>query len=89
MPMKIISELKSRLIAYGGGTGVSVSSEKVQAVQKISESGVADILTWSVLPGVSLGSLLTIIGATVVVCRFAFDVWVYFDKRKQRREQCL
>lgn len=86
MPMKIISELKSRLIAYGGGTGVSVSSVKSQAAQKISESGVSDILTWGVLPGVSLGSLLTIIGAAIVICRFVFDVWIYFDQRKQRRE---
>jgi len=86
MPMKIISELKSRLIAYVGGTGVSVSSVKSETAQKISESGVSDILTWSVFPGVSLGSLLTIIGAAVVISRFVFDVWIYFDQRKQRRK---
>ncbi|MCG7551609.1 hypothetical protein [Pseudoalteromonas sp. Of7M-16] len=83
--MKIITELKSRLIAYVGGTGVSVSSLKSQASQQINASGVADILTWSVFSGVSFGSLLTIVGAVVVVCRFVFDVWMYFDQRKQKR----
>lgn len=86
--MKILSmsELKGRLIAYIGGAGVSLSSEKTQTLQKINESSnVSDILTWVILPGLSLGSLLTIVGAAVVVCRFAFDVWSYFDQRRIKR----
>ncbi len=82
--MKIInvaSELKGRLIAYFGGTGISVSSAKAQAAIE-QANNVVDILHWTIMPGVSLGSALTILGAAIVISRFGFDVWTYFDKRK-------
>lgn len=83
-----MADFKGRLIAYVGGASVSVSSEKAQsAVQTMSDTGIADILTWSVFPGVSFGSLLTIIGAVVVLVRLVFDVWSYFDARKLKREE--
>lgn len=89
--MKIINiaELKGRLITYFGGVGVSVSGAKTQkAIEQANESNVVDILYWSLIPGVSLGSALTILGALIVISRFAFDVWTYFDKRKLEAKKC-
>lgn len=83
--MKIINiaELKGRLIAYFGGVGISVSGAKTQkTIEQASKTNAVDILYWSIMPGVSLGSALTILGAVIVLSRFAFDVWTYFDKRK-------
>ena len=78
-----IAELKGRLIAYFGGVSISVSGAKSQkAIEQMNENNVVDILYWSIAPGVSLGSALTILGAIIVLSRFAFDVWTYFDKRK-------
>lgn len=81
-----VSELKGRLIAYLGGTGVSATSVSAQSAIQQSQAGAGDILTWSILPGVSLGSALTIIGALIVMSRFAFDVWKYFEQRKKEKE---
>ncbi|HAS6087818.1 TPA: hypothetical protein NJ656_004452 [Vibrio parahaemolyticus] len=92
MPMqKVIdkvSEWKGRLIAYGGGSGVSAYSAKsVAQPEKIPETAhqVTDILSVYILPGVTFGSAITILGAAVVVGRFIFDVWKYFDQRKRHQ----
>lgn len=89
MPMQKVldrvSEWKGRLIAYGGGSGVSAySAETVAKSQHVPETAhqVTDILSTYILPGVTVGSFLTILGATVVVGRFVFDVWKYFDQRR-------
>lgn len=91
MPMQnvitAISEWKGRLIAYIGGGGVSVYSAETMAtsdhVPNLATAHQAtDILATHILPGVPLGSFLSIIGAAVVVGRFIFDVWKYFDQRR-------
>ena len=92
MPMqKVIdkfSEFKGRLIAYGGGSGVSAYSAKSTAqAHTIPEATIhqpIDVLSIYILPGVTFGSAITIIGAAVVVVRLVFDVWKYFDQRKRR-----
>ncbi|CAK3932580.1 MULTISPECIES: hypothetical protein [Vibrio] len=92
MPMQkvlnTVSEWKGRLIAYGGGTGVSAFSAKSTAkAQELSEHAAAqavDILSLYIFPGVTVGAAITIVGALVVVLRLIFDVWKYFDQRKRQ-----
>jgi len=82
------SELKGRLIAYGGGSGVSAYSAKstaqAQSIPEATAHQAIDILSIYIFPGVTFGSAITIIGAAVVVVRLVFDVWKYFDQRKRR-----
>lgn len=89
MPMKIVidkvSEWKGRMIAYGGGSGVSAYSTKAAAKSSELPSAAhhaSDILSTYILPGVTLGSAISILGILVVVSRFVFDVWKYFDQRR-------
>lgn len=93
MPMQTVidkvSEWKGRLIAYGGGSGVSAYSAKsVAQPDYVPEAAhqVTDILSVYILPGVTVGSAITILGAAVVIGRFVFDVWKYFDQRKRQQQ---
>ncbi|HHY0482742.1 hypothetical protein, partial [Vibrio parahaemolyticus] len=89
MPMqKVIdkvSEWKGRLIAYGGGSGVSAYSAnsvaKPNPIPEVAQQA-TDILSVYILPGVTVGSAITILGIVVVLGRFIFDVWKYFDQRR-------
>ncbi|HGY9586719.1 TPA: hypothetical protein ACOJQP_005188 [Vibrio harveyi] len=89
MPMqKVIdkvSEWKGRLIVYGGGSGVSAYSAKSVAnsnqIPEVAQQA-TDILSVYILPGVTVGSAITILGIVVVIGRFVFDVWKYFDQRR-------
>ncbi|OCH08130.1 hypothetical protein A6D98_09755 [Aliivibrio fischeri] len=82
------SEFKGRLIAYGGGSGVSAYSAKstaqVHTIPEATTHQTIDVLSVYIFPGVTFGSAITIIGAAVVVVRLVFDVWKYFDQRKRR-----
>ncbi len=78
------SEAHGRWIAYGGGAGLYafssvVSAQVNQAVEIVASPSQSSVLTVSAI--VSLG------GLAVVVGRFLFDVFKYFDQRKQRRDQ--
>ncbi|MGI1970787.1 hypothetical protein [Shewanella sp. S23-S33] len=75
------SELKGRIIAYGGGSGIFVFSADVAAKAEQAAELAQQLPASTFLPSViSLGGLL------VVVCRFVFDVFKYFDQRRQQRK---
>ena len=75
-----LHEWKGRLIAYCGGTGVSVFSETVAA--KAQQS--SELATSS--PDITIANLISIGGLVVVIARLIFDIWVHFDKRKQGKK---
>lgn len=64
-------------IAYGGGTLVSLWSKAAAAAEAIPDIPIPEL---AVSDMVGVGGLMVITG------RLAFDVFVYFDKRKQRKE---
>lgn len=88
MPMNIVldrvREWKGRAIAYGGGSGVSLYSADTMAKAQ-STPPVTDILHAYLLPGVTVGSALTLFGAALVLVRLVFDIWKYFDERQYRK----
>lgn len=65
-------------IAYGGGTLVSLWSQAVSAADKIPDIPIPELAINDV---VGIGGLLVITG------RLFFDIFVYLDKRKQRKEE--
>ncbi|PMN73169.1 hypothetical protein [Enterovibrio norvegicus] len=94
MPMNTVldrfTEWKGRLIAYGGGGGVYVySSDSVATVQHAPQAAqqATDILHYYIIPGVTVGSTLSILGITAVIVRLVFDIWKYFDERPYRKKK--
>lgn len=71
-----LRNFQGQVIAYGGGTLVSLWSQAVSAVEHIPEM-TADMTTNDVI---GIGGLVVIAG------RLVFDVVVYIDTRKQRRK---
>lgn len=80
-----------RVIAYGGGSGVSATS----LAAKASASGFnisptpGDVVSLLNLPLLQMGGaqvvvadLVSVGGLTFVALRLAFDVWKYFDARR-------
>lgn len=65
-------------IAYGGGTLVSLWSQAVSAAEKLPDIPIPELAVNDV---VGIGGLLVISG------RLFFDIFVYLDKRKQRKEE--
>jgi len=65
-------------IAYGGGTLVSLWSQAVSAAEKLPDIPIPELAINDV---VGIGGLLVITG------RLFFDIFVYLDKRKQRKEE--
>ena len=72
-------EWKGRIIAYGGGSGVSTFSGSVAAkAQQATEAALTS-------PDITIANMASIGGLLVIAGRLAFDIWVYFDKRKRGR----
>ena len=80
-----LSDIKGRLIAYVGGGGVSVYSADVTAKAKEAAETVQSsrLLTFPITSWLTVGDVLTLVGALVVLGRFAFDVFKYFDQRRR------
>ena len=77
-----IQEWQGRLIAYLGGGSVSAFS--YDAAAKAGELN--QLITNSAYPSdYRLASVfISIFGLCVVVFRLGWDIWTYFDKRKNR-----
>lgn len=75
-----LHEWKGRLIAYGGGTGVSVFSNEVAAkAQQAAETAASS-------PEITTANLISLGGLLVIAGRLIFDIYVHFDKKRQQRE---
>lgn len=75
------SELKGRVIAYGGGSGIFVFSADVAAkAQEAAQMA-------QQMPSTFLPSLISLGGLVVVFGRLAFDIFKYFDQRRQGRKE--
>ena len=74
----LIHRFKGQCIAYGGGTLVSLWSQAVSAAEKLPDIPIPELAINDV---VGIGGLLVITG------RLFFDIFVYLDKRKQRKEE--
>lgn len=83
-----------RVIAYGGGSGVSAlsSSAKASGVGLDITPSPGDIVTLLNAPIVQIGGvqvvtadIVSVAGVGLVIIRLTFDVWKYFDERKRRR----
>lgn len=84
-----------RVIAYGGGGGVSVTS----LASKASTAGIpnitptpGDVVTLLNMPLIEMGGvqvvfadLVSVGGLAFVGLRLAFDIWKYFDNRRGER----
>lgn len=81
-----LSDLKGRLIAYIGGGGITAYSADVTAKAKEAAETVQQsrLLTMPITSWLTVGDVLTLIGAMVVLGRFLFDVYKYFDQRRDR-----
>ena len=79
-----LSDIKGRLIAYIGGGGVSAYSADVTVKAKEAAEHVqsTQFLTVHITPWLTVGDVLTIIGALVVLGRFVLDVLKYLDQRR-------
>lgn len=81
-----LSDLRGRLIAYIGGGGIATYSADVTAKAKEAAETVQQsrLLTLPITSWLTVGDVLTLIGALVVLGRFLFDVYKYFDQRRSR-----
>lgn len=70
--------LQGQLIAYGGGSGLGIYSKAISAATSMAEP---------IPSGLTTEQWCAVIAALVIVGRFAFDIFVYFDKRKQRQQE--
>lgn len=76
-----LHDFKGRLIAYGGGSGVSFFSNEVAAkAQQAAESAASS-------PDITLANLISLGGLLVIAGRLVFDIYVHFDKKRQERER--
>jgi hypothetical protein len=69
--------LQGQLIAYGGGSLVSIWSNAAKAATDLTTS----------IPDFTTNELIGIGGLIVIAFRFFFDVFVYFDKRRKRKQE--
>ena len=74
----LIHRFKGQCIAYGGGTLVSLWSQAVSAAEKIPDIPI---------PEPAINDVVGIGGLLVITGRLFFDIFVYLDKRKQRKEE--
>ncbi|WP_412497274.1 hypothetical protein [Vibrio fluvialis] len=75
-----LQEWKGRLIAYVGGSGVSLFSNNVAAnAKQVAEAAATN-------PDVTLANLISLGGLIVIAGRLAFDIYVHFDKKRQQQE---
>ncbi|WP_136487859.1 hypothetical protein [Vibrio sp. H11] len=76
-------EWKGRLIAYVGGSGVSLFSNNVAAnAKQIAESTVHN-------PDVTLANLVSLGGLVVIFARLVFDIYVHFDGKRRKPKENL
>ena len=73
----LIHRFKGQCIAYGGGTLVGLWSKAVAAAESLPEM---TILQLTINDMIGIGGLLVTAG------RLALDIFVYIDKRKQRKQ---
>lgn len=82
-----------RWIAYGGGSGVSATSlaAKADSARMVITPTPGDVVSVLNMPlvqfnGVQLvvSDVMTTLGIAAVFLRLGFDVWKYFDQRRQR-----
>lgn len=85
-----------RVIAYGGGGGLSATS----LASKASTAGMpritptpGDVVTLLNMPLIEMGGvhvvfadLVSVGGLAFVGLRLAFDIWKYFDKRRGQQD---
>lgn len=81
------SEAHGRLIAYGGGTGLWVFSNEVAAKAQLAIDTAQDVVNAAPNSALTVSSFVALGGLFIVVARFAFDVFKYFDQRRQKRQQ--
>ena len=85
-----VSDMKGRLIAYLGGTSVSAYSADLttDAKRMVAETASkSSFLATQIIHSMTVGDLIAIGGFLVVVGRFVFDVFKYFDQRRQQRNE--
>ncbi|MCG6308977.1 hypothetical protein K6U49_10315 [Vibrio alginolyticus] len=73
-----LHDFKGRLIAYGGGGGVSLFSNEVAAKAQQAAQTAAST------PDITLANLISLGGLALIAARFIFDVYVYFDKKRAK-----
>ncbi|MCO7217144.1 hypothetical protein [Halomonas sp. OfavH-34-E] len=82
-----------RLIAYGGGSGVSATSlaAKAQTAGVSITPTPGDVVSVLNMPLLQLGGVqlvvsdvVTSLGIIAVFLRLGFDVWKYLDERRRR-----
>ncbi|GCF89244.1 MULTISPECIES: hypothetical protein [Shewanella] len=76
------SEWKGRLIAYGGGSGISIFSSEVAAKAQEAADMAAQIPT----SAFTISTLVSVGGLLVVAGRLVFDIWKYLDERQQAKK---
>ncbi|GHC34591.1 hypothetical protein GCM10010082_31590 [Kushneria pakistanensis] len=89
--MKIDS---GRVIAYGGGSGITAVSSSAKAADIGITPTPGDVMTLLNAPLVQFGGvqvvvadIVSIAGVVLVLARLSFDVWKYIDMRRQVRRQ--
>ena len=87
--MKIDS---GRVIAYGGGSGITALSSNAKADGIGITPTPGDVMTLLNAPLIQFGGvqvvvadLVSIAGVALVVVRLGFDIWKYFDERRLRQ----
>ena len=68
--------IQGQIIAYGGGTLVGLWSKAATAADSLAET----------LPQFTMNDLIGLGGLLVIASRLVFDIFVYIDKRKQRKQ---
>lgn len=76
------SEAHGRLIAYLGGSTIAVFSNEVAAQAKLAVDHAQDVAVASPNGALTVSSFVALGGLVVVVGRFIFDVYKYFDQRR-------
>ena len=76
-----LNEWKGQLIAYGGGGSVSLFSNQVAA--KASET--VEVVT--AMPDITTANMISLGGLVLIAFRLIFDIYAYFDKKRERRER--
>lgn len=86
--MKIDS---GRVIAYGGGSGITAVSSSAKAADIGITPTPGDVMTLLNAPLVQFGGvqvvvadLVSIAGVALVIVRLGFDIWKYLDERRGR-----
>lgn len=81
-----------RVIAYGGGSGITALSSNAKAADIGITPTPGDVMTLLNAPLVQFGGvqvvvadLVSIAGVALVVVRLGFDIWKYLDERRTRQ----